>query len=62
MRRIFIIEIIPMEDIQFQMENTFLGYNRLNSYDSRMLKNPFIKIEYIKGKAILKIYLFNNYY
>lgn len=41
-------------------EYFFLGDNRSNSYDSRMWKNPFIKAEDIKGKAILKIYPFKN--
>ena len=41
-------------------EYFILGDNRSNSYDSRMWKNPFIKEEDIKGKAILKIYPFKN--
>lgn len=41
-------------------EYFFLGDNRLNSYDSRMWKNPYIKAEDIKGKAILKLYPFKE--
>lgn len=41
-------------------EYFFLGDNRSNSYDSRKWKNPFIKGEDIKGKAVLKIYPFKD--
>lgn len=39
----------------------FLGDNRVISKDSRRLINPFIDSEYIEGKAILKIYPFNDF-
>lgn len=42
-------------------EYFFLGDNRINSYDSRMWTNPYIKAEDIKGKAILKIYPFKDF-
>lgn len=42
-------------------EYFFLGDNRLNSYDSRMWKNPYIKAEDIKGKVVFKIYSFKDF-
>ncbi|MGX4601425.1 signal peptidase I [Faecalimicrobium sp. JNUCC 81] len=42
-------------------EYFFLGDNRKKSYDSRKWRNPFIKGEDIKGKAILKVYPFKNF-
>ncbi|HDN2514138.1 TPA: signal peptidase I [Clostridioides difficile] len=42
-------------------EYFLLGDNRKKSYDSRKWRNPFIKGEDIKGKAIIKIYPFKNF-
>lgn len=39
----------------------FLGDNRVNSYDSRKWKNPFIDKKDIEGKAKLKIYPFKDF-
>lgn len=41
-------------------EYFFLGDNRTNSNDSRYWKYPYIKAEDIKGKAVIKIYPFNE--
>ncbi|MGL4849360.1 MAG: signal peptidase I [Clostridium sp.] len=38
----------------------FLGDNRANSKDARYWKNPYIKEEDIKGKAIFRYYPFDN--
>lgn len=41
-------------------EYFFLGDNRTNSNDSRYWKYPYIKANDIKGKAIIKVYPFNE--
>lgn len=48
-------EYVVPEDSYF-----FLGDNRANSKDARYWKNPYIKKEDIKGKAIFRYYPFDN--
>ena len=38
----------------------FLGDNRSTSWDSRRWVNPYINKESIKGKAVFRVYPFNN--
>lgn len=42
-------------------EYFFLGDNRNSSFDSRFWDYPFIKGEDIKGKAVLKVYPFDDF-
>ncbi|WP_300382230.1 signal peptidase I [Clostridium sp.] len=39
----------------------FLGDNRSNSNDSRLWINPYINEKYIEGKALLRVYPFNDF-
>ncbi|MGL4849361.1 MAG: signal peptidase I [Clostridium sp.] len=41
-------------------EYFFLGDNRANSYDSRFWKDPYIQAKEIMGKAVFRIYPFDN--
>lgn len=41
-------------------EYLFLGDNRLHSFDSRSWKDPFIKAENIKGKAVFILFPFER--
>jgi len=43
-----------------QGEYFFLGDNRCNSHDSRFWENPYINSKDIKGKALVKIYPFDE--
>lgn len=43
-----------------EKEYFFLGDNRVNSFDSRSWKNPFILAENIKGRAMYIVFPFNR--
>lgn len=38
----------------------FLGDNRSNSFDSRYWENPYIDFKDIRGKAVVRVYPFND--